>query len=611
MKDKKKQKLGVWLYIKRHIWSFVGYMALNIVASACTVLMTIWFADAAALVTDPKTQNFQRALITFASCLGLYVVRRLSWYVAAIWINKVINKISAELNYDVSNQIFKLQSKTFSDHNTGTFVQRMVSSPDSVIRQFTQIMDMFTSMITMLVIVIYIATLSPYVGLVIAVTVIIATVIERYRMVLFYKNHRNLNKKSDKMHSLSTEIVRSEMDIKALGLENTLSDIQKENYLEYKNAHYKQTFTNQSFLHTKQIILEFGGAAIIITGVLLMKYGQLGTALTATGIFMLLFSNYNQLYGLVWQFGNILDYIEGLRVNAERMFELFDDSKFPAEKFGNVHLNEVKGNIEFKRVGFSYIDYETVDPSKLTRKERKAHKKNPPEPKIKSKNEVFRNLSFKIEPNTTVAFVGRSGSGKSTILNLMSKMYEVEKGQILIDGVNINDLDKGTLRSNISLVNQFPYIFDMSIKDNLLLAKKDATDQEIEEAIKKSSLEEFVASLPEGINTRVGESGIKLSGGQKQRLAIARALLRQSPIIIFDESTSSLDNFAQEDIKHSIDGLKGHGTIVIVAHRLSTIRNADKIFFLDEGKIIDIGTFDELFANNAKFKNMFFAENIE
>ena len=150
----------------------------------------------------------------------------------------------------------------------------------------------------------------------------------------------------------------------------------------------------------------------------------------------------------------------------------------------------------------------------------------------------------------------------------------------------------------------------MSILDNLLMAKKDATEEEINDAIEKADLKEFIDGLKEGINTVVGESGIKLSGGQRQRLAIARALLRKSSIIIFDESTSSLDNIAQEHIKNSIDNLKGSSTIVIVAHRLSTIKNVDKIFFLDEGKIIDSGTFDELFENNERFNHMFLAENI-
>ena len=181
---------------------------------------------------------------------------------------------------------------------------------------------------------------------------------------------------------------------------------------------------------------------------------------------------------------------------------------------------------------------------------------------------------------------------------------------MLIDDININDLSKDSLRNNISLVNQFPYIFDMSIKDNLLMVKSDATDEEIDDAIEKAYLKDFINTLHDGINTVVGESGIKLSGGQRQRLAIARAFLKESSIILFDESTSSLDNFAQEHIKNAIDALKGTSTIVIVAHRLSTIKNVDKIFFLDEGKIIDSGTFDQLFENNEKFHNMFLAENV-
>ena len=225
---------------------------------------------------------------------------------------------------------------------------------------------------------------------------------------------------------------------------------------------------------------------------------------------------------------------------------------------------------------------------------------------IRGKNYVLVNE----RANSTVAFVGKSGSGKSTILNLMSKMYEADSGEVLIDGVNINKLNKQSLRNGISLVNQFPYIFDMTIKENLLLAKGDATDTEIIDSLTKASLKEFIDTLPKGIETKVGESGIKLSGGQKQRLAIARALLRKSSIIIFDESTSSLDNFAQEEVKKSIDNLKGKSTIVIVAHRLSTIKNADKIFFLDGGEIVDSGTFEELFNRNDKFKAMFLAENI-
>ena len=339
-------------------------------------------------------------------------------------------------------------------------------------------------------------------------------------------------------------------------------------------------------------------------GITFIEKGLIGLA-----TYMIVFSNRNSIFDVVWGFGRIGNMLADIKISNQRMSALFDEKEFVTEKFGNKPLLNVSGggSVVFKDVSYTYYeyDYESEEQEQTPKK-----KKTKAERKLVSTNHLFEKLSFEIKPNTTVAFVGKSGSGKSTILNLMSKMYDADSGEILINGENIQDISKDSLRKTISLVNQFPYIFDMTIKENLLLAKRDATDEEIYEALKSANLDEFVATLPLGINTKVGESGIKLSGGQKQRLAIARALLRNSNIIIFDESTSSLDNFAQEEVKKSIDSLKGKSTIVIVAHRLSTIKNVDHIFFLDNGTIVDEGTFDELFERNITFKTMFMAENI-
>ena len=174
--------------------------------------------------------------------------------------------------------------------------------------------------------------------------------------------------------------------------------------------------------------------------------------------------------------------------------KIFDNREFVCENFGNQNIDTIKGKIEFQKVGYTFREYEYKENKNFKKENKPQYEKI-----LISENQIFDNLSFKIEPNTTVAFVGRSGSGKSTILNLMSKMYEVESGQVLIDDININDFDKQSLRNAISLVNQFPYIFDMSIKDNLLLAKKDATDKEIYDAINKASLKDFIDTLPNGI----------------------------------------------------------------------------------------------------------------
>ncbi len=602
-KQKEKAKnISLSMYLAKYKLGISMYILVYLIAGAGTVLQTILFAKAIEQIT---LSLFTDAMITLGIIAGIVIVKRLCWYLSGLIYQKYANKIMADLNLDLAKQAFKLNSKTYADHETGKFVQRIVTDPETVVNNLADLVDLVTDCVTSLVMIIYIATLNIYIALAIVIIVAFCMIIERIRRKRNRKNKFNMRRKNDKIYSLTTEIVRSEKDVKSLGLEEKLSEISKKYYDDYKKAAYNYEVKDMNLWTLRNVIIEIFGVLLLILGVYMIDISILTLA-----SFMIIYSNNGSLSSFVWCIGRIMDIFLEVKVASTRMFSLFDNVEYVCERFGETHLESVKGKIEFRNVAYSFVEYEEIDDDKfLTQKELKERKNK--KRKVENVNQIFDKISFKIEPNTTVAFVGKSGSGKSTILNLMSKMYEVDGGEILIDGVNINDLDKDTLRNSISLVNQFPYIFDMTIKDNLLLAKKDATDEEIESAIERASLKEFVSSLKKGVDTKVGESGIKLSGGQKQRLAIARALLRNSPIIIFDESTSSLDNFAQEDIKKSIDNLKGKSTIVIVAHRLSTIRNVDKIFFLDNGKIEAIGTFDELFENNVKFKNMFYAENLQ
>lgn len=600
MKKNKQKKISLMSYLSKYKFGVFSYILVYLIAGACTVLQTIYMAQAISYITD-LGNKLMLAIYTFLFVAGLVLVKRVCWFISNYLYQKYANNIMADMNLDLAKQAFRLSSKTYADHDTGTFVQRIVKDPELIVGMLANLVDFITDLLTSLVIVIYITTINIYIGIIIFAIVAVGLIMEYFRNKKKRVNRRDTRKKNDKINSLTTEIVRSEKDIKSLGLEEKLSEVSKSNYDEYKKSSYKTEMTDILFWSGRNFIVEFVGILMLALGVYFIDLGLLTLA-----SFMIIYSNNGNLYSFIWILGNIADNFVEIRVCSERMMSLFDENIFPCEHFGAKAVENVKGEIEFKNVSYSYVEYESEENEKV-----KPKKKKKKERKIESVNKIFDNLSFKIEPNTTVAFVGKSGSGKTTILNLMAKMYEVDSGEVLIDGVNINDFDKTSLRNAISLVNQFPYIFDMTIRENLLLAKKDATEEELESAIKRASLADFVGTLKKGLDTKVGESGIKLSGGQKQRLAIARALLRNSPIIIFDESTSSLDNFAQEDIKHSIDNMKGQSTIVIVAHRLSTIRNVDKIFFLDEGKIEDIGTFDELFENNVKFKNMFYAENLE
>ena len=210
--------------------------------------------------------------------------------------------------------------------------------------------------------------------------------------------------------------------------------------------------------------------------------------------------------------------------------------------------------------------------------------------KIDTVNQALKNLSFKVKANETVAFVGKSGAGKTTIFSLLCKMYDGYTGKILIDGVDIKSLDKDSIRGNITIVSQNPYIFNMSIRDNLKLVK------------------DYIESLPNKYDTIVGEGGVTLSGGQKQRLAIARAFVQKTEIILFDEATSALDNETQFRIQQAIDNLQKEYTILIIAHRLSTIKNADRILVLDNGNIVAEGKHEVLLKNCDQYKELYNTE---
>lgn len=616
-KKLKNTKPNIWQYFKEHTAIICLYVFLILFGGLCMTAIAIISAEAIELLT---IKAFDKAIIFMLICIGVIVFQRSCWF-GASWIYNVISiKIIAKLNSDLSKQAFKLNSRTYTNHDTGTFISRLISDPERIVDSLAELVDNIIDIITHLVLVIYILTLDPCLATLIVFTIIVGLIIEKIRITKRRKNKTFTHKTHDKTQSLTTEIIKSEKDIKSLGLENELSKVNNANFKEYTKSRKKLILTNDALGSLRNLLSVSLSWITLIVGIIFLQ-----KELITLATFMIIYSNRESMRGIVWVLGNIFNVFTDIKVYTKRIFSLFDENEYVTEKFGKKKVDKVKGKIEFKNVKFTFKDYEYIDEFKQREQEKKARKearknkiKLPKEKKkeyktikkLTGKSKVFENLSFKITPNTTVAFVGKSGSGKSTILNLMSKMMEVDSGEVLIDGINIKDFNKESLRNTISLVNQFPYIFDMSIKDNLLLAKGNATDDELKDALEKAYLSEFINSLPNKIDTKVGESGIKLSGGQKQRLAIARALLRESPIIIFDESTSSLDNFAQGEIKKSIDGLKGKSTIVIVAHRLSTIKNVDKIFFLENGEIIDEGSFDELFENNEKFKTMFLAENL-
>ncbi|WP_026486493.1 ABC transporter ATP-binding protein [Caldanaerobius polysaccharolyticus] len=274
----------------------------------------------------------------------------------------------------------------------------------------------------------------------------------------------------------------------------------------------------------------------------------------------------SMFYQPITALGQVLENLQQALAGAERVFEILDTQPDVKEKAHPVVLKDVKGKITFEKVNFSY---------------------NPGVP-------VLKDISFTVQPGQMVAFVGPTGVGKTTIMSLINRFYDVDSGTIKIDDVDIRDVSLRSLRDNISMVLQDVFLFNGTIADNIAYGSENATMEDIINAAKIACAHDFITKLPDGYNTYIGERGIKLSGGQKQRLSIARAVLKNSPILILDEATSSVDTETEREIQNAINNLAGSRTILIIAHRLSTVKKADNIIVLHDGEIVEMGNHQEL-----------------
>ena len=271
------------------------------------------------------------------------------------------------------------------------------------------------------------------------------------------------------------------------------------------------------------------------------------------------------LYTPIKNLGNNFNAVQFSFLAIERVFDILDSQPKIKDKNNAFELKNIN-SIEFKNVNFEYI-------------------KDRP---------VLKNINLSVNSGETIALVGNSGGGKSTIVSLIPRFYDINSGSIKIDDMDIRDLTLRSLRQNIAIVFQDNFLFSGTIRDNIMLGNENASDEDVDKAVKMAYLDDFVSGLTNGLDTQIGERGILLSGGQKQRVAIARAFLKNAPIVILDEATSALDNKAEAIVQKAIENLMQDKTVFVIAHRLSTIQNADKIVVINEGEIVEIGSHEEL-----------------
>lgn len=478
---------------------------------------------------------------------------------------------------DMYKKIDDLPARAFEDIGVGELINRLYNDPD-------RIMDLLSSLIRLIcksLVVIAILVVCFKISFILAFEIIglgfIMGIISYKFFPKIKKTQESIKKESDTYVKTATENISGIREIKALGIkkniEKNIND-KINNLIINTKKQQKYSVTYFSLNNLTYFILQF---------IILLSTGKM----FITG--SLTFAMFSMIESYIWRIDEVVESISDFGVNynkvavsLKRIDEIVNNKLYDDEHFGDKVLNNPKGIITFKDVEFHYRDNE---------------------------DDTLKKLNMTIEPNKKIAIIGKSGNGKSTIFNLLLRYFDTSKGEILIDNINIKDLTEDSLRKNISIIRQSPFLFNLSLFDNFKIVKDNVTLDEIRDVCKKAYIDDYIMSLPDKYNTIIGEGGVNLSGGQKQRIAIARTLLLNTKIILFDEATSALDNESQNYIKKTIDELVNNHTIIIVAHRLSTIIDADTINVIDKGKLVDSGKHKELLKISKVYKDLYSNES--
>ncbi|WP_218088772.1 ABC transporter ATP-binding protein [Staphylococcus aureus] len=530
-----------------------------------------------ALTTDEKVHH-----LTIAIGIALFIfviVRPPIEFIRQYLAQWTSNKILYDIRKKLYNHLQALSARFYANNQVGQVISRVINDVEQT-KDFilTGLMNIWLDCITIII------ALSIMFFLDVKLTLAALFIFPFYILTVyvFFGRLRKLTRERSQalaeVQGFLHERVQGISVVKSFAIEDN----------EAKNFDKKNTnFLTRALKHTRwnaysfaaiNTVTDIGPIIVIGVGAYLAISGSItvGTLAAFVGYLELLFG---PLRRLVASFTTLTQSFASM----DRVFQLIDEDYDIKNGVGAQPIEIKQGRIDIDHVSFQYNDNEAP---------------------------ILKDINLSIEKGETVAFVGMSGGGKSTLINLIPRFYDVTSGQILIDGHNIKDFLTGSLRNQIGLVQQDNILFSDTVKENILLGRPTATDEEVVEAAKMANAHDFIMNLPQGYDTEVGERGVKLSGGQKQRLSIARIFLNNPPILIWDEATSALDLESESIIQEALDVLSKDRTTLIVAHRLSTITHADKIVVIENGHIVETGTHRELIAKQGAYEHLYSIQNL-
>ncbi len=581
MKNRPKVTKELLLRIFSYLKPYWKQFALVLVAILISSIFTLWPSVLTGKIIDEgligrsmsKLVTF--ILLSLGVTLGANLIGVLESYLNT-W-------IAQHITYDMRNKMYlhlqKMSQRFFTSNNQGDIITRMTSDIAGVQQIITSTLTtIISNSITLIVALVVMFEKNWILALVGMVVIPLFTIPTRSAGKTRWSITNESQACSDEINGILNETmsVSGQLLVKLFGQEKREYDRYEAVNKKMIDLNIRESMAGRWFRVALSTFSSIGPMLLyLVGGVLMMKYDSTLTVGDITVLVALL----SRMYGPVNSLLNIqVDWIRSMALFT-RIFEYFDmpveienapDAVTPAE-------DTVQGNIEFKNVGFYYD------------KER----------------QILKDINFKLNSGDCIAVVGPSGSGKSTLVNLIPRLYDVIDGSVTFDGVDVRKLDLAFLRDHVGIVSQETYLFNGSIRDNLLYAKPDATEEELIDACKQANIYDFIQNQEAGFDTMVGNRGLKLSGGEKQRISIARVLLKDPTIMIFDEATSALDSISEQKIQDAIEPLIESRTSILIAHRLSTILAADEILVIQDGTIAERGTHDELVGAGGVYTQLY------
>ena len=516
-------------------------------------------------------QDLKMLIILGFTLLFIFIMKAFLNHFMQYWGHVVGVKMQADMRSEVFTHLQKLPNSYFDNHKSGVIMSRIIND----LMDISELAhhgpeDLFIS------IVMFLGSFIILLNINVPLTFIIFAIIP---FVIFFavKQKRRMQKAFMETR-VTTGEVNATLENSIAGIKVTKSFCNEKEELDkfnksnniFKNARQRAYRVMADYFSGMNFFMDLLEMIALVAGGYFTYLGRINLGDYAAYILYV-----KMFIEPIKKLINFTEQYQNGMTGFERFMEIMDED-VEKESENPVELKNVKGNIEIKNVSFTYED----------------------------KKQVLKNLDLSIEAGKTVALVGPSGGGKSTLCNLIPRFYDFDEGDIKIDGTSIQKASLKSLRKNIGVVQQDVFLFTGTIKENILCAKPDASDEEIISAAKKAKIHEFIQSLPEGYNTYIGERGVKLSGGQKQRISICRVFLKNPPIIILDEATSALDNVTEREIQKSLEELSKDRTNLVVAHRLSTIKNADTIVVLTDNGIAERGTHEELINSGGIYSKL-------